>query len=90
MKETLQESLQKFHAGQCDNAYEFMGCHAETRDGQEGWVFRVWAPNARAVSVIGEFNFWNTEDLYMTRLDEGGVWEAFPSMPEKDNPINTV
>lgn len=86
MKETLQESLQKFHAGQCDYAYEFMGCHAGTRDGQEGWFFRVWAPNARAVSVIGEFNFWNTEDLYMTRLDEGGVWEAFSVYAKEGQP----
>ena len=85
MKHTLQDMLRKFSAGQCDNAYEFMGCHPETRDGVSGYVFRVWAPNAQAVSVIGEFNFWNTEDLPMTRLD-GGVWEAFSVYAREGQP----
>ena len=42
---------------------------------REGCVFRVWAPKARAVSVVGDFNFWNEADLPMQKLP-GGVWEA--------------
>ena len=76
MKEILHAELDKFQRGDSDSAYEFMGCHAEQRDGQAGYVFRVWAPNAQKVSVIGEFNFWNAEDLPMTNIG-WGVWEAF-------------
>ena len=71
MDERLASFLKRFHTGPAADAYRYLGCH-ET-DG--GFVFRVWAPNARAVSVTGDFNFWNAEDLPMTRLD-GGVWEA--------------
>ena len=39
------------------------------------YVFRVWAPHAQSVSVVGDFNFWNTEDLPMRKISEG-VWEA--------------
>ena len=53
-----------------------MGCHPEVRDGVEGFVFRVWAPNAQRVSVVGDFNFWNGEDLPMTRVSQG-IWEAW-------------
>ena len=42
----------------------------------DGFVFRVWAPHAQAVSVTGDFNFWNEEDLPMHRLGSSGVWEA--------------
>ena len=73
---TLPQDMEKFYTGDCDNAYAFMGCHPGEKNGQTGWVFRVWAPCARAVSVVGDFNFWNTEDLPMQR-DERGVWEAF-------------
>ena len=57
-------------------AYTFLGCHAAERDGVHGYVFRVWAPRAQGVSVTGDWNFWNTEDLPMT-LVEYGIWEAF-------------
>ena len=38
-------------------------------------MFRVWAPHAQSVSVVGDFNFWNTEDLPMRKISDG-VWEA--------------
>jgi 1,4-alpha-glucan branching enzyme len=75
MEQTLQQCLQEFHTGGTSHAYEALGCHAETQDGAEGYVFRVWAPNAQAVSVVGDFNFWNEQDLPMRQ--ENGVWEAF-------------
>ena len=63
---------ERFFSGHSSDAYTFMGAHMT--DG--GCVFRVWAPNARSVRVTGDFNFWNTEDLFMQR-DDKGVWEAF-------------
>ena len=53
-------------------AYEFLGCHA---DGKGGYAFRVWAPNAEAVSVVGDFNDWNGFADTMTR-DIDGIWHA--------------
>ncbi len=68
--------LDEFRQGSCTRAYEVMGCHRVSRLGQPGYVFRVWAPNAKHVSVVGDFNFWNTQDLPMTPIGDG-VWEAF-------------
>lgn len=53
------------------SAYEFLGCHP-AGDRQ---VFRVWAPNARAVSVVGDFNSWDAGSAPMTR-DLDGIWSA--------------
>ena len=72
MDERLASFLKRFHTASAADAYRYLGCH-ET-DG--GFVFRVWAPHARAVSVTGDFNFWNAEDLQMRPLGESGVWEA--------------
>lgn len=51
----------QFHQGTNRRAYEMLGAHPVTQDGQEMWHFAVWAPNARAVSLIGEFNQWDRE-----------------------------
>ena len=72
----LHNSLRRFASGDEIRSYAFLGCHRAMRDGTEGFVFRVWAPRAQAVSVTGDWNFWNTEDLPMEYL-EYGVWEAF-------------
>ena len=65
--------LKRFHSGPAADAYEYLGCH--THEDGEGYVFRVWAPHAQSVCVVGDFNFWNTEDLPMRKISEG-VWEA--------------
>lgn len=67
----LSEQLQKFNSGELETAYELLGAHRE----KNGWRFRVWAPNAKGVSVVGDFNFWNPEDLPMRPIGEG-IWEA--------------
>ncbi len=68
--------LETFLAGQAVRAYDYLGAHPENRDGTEGYVFRVWAPHAAAVGVMGDFNAWNEQANPLTRL-EGGVWEGF-------------
>ena len=65
-----------FLQGTETHAYRFMGCHRELRDGKQGYVFRVWAPHARSVHVVGTFNGWDPAALPMERLD-GGIFEAF-------------
>lgn len=87
MDKDLAQFLWTYHNGTCIRAYEYLGCHPETRNGQPGYVFRVWAPRAAGVSVTGAFNFWNTEDLPMERISQG-IWEAFsvyarPGQPYK-------
>ncbi len=72
MTESLQHFLEQFHTTGCADAFRYMGCHFA--DG--GAVFRVWAPRAESVSVVGDFNFWNEQDLPMQKISDG-VWEAF-------------
>ncbi len=57
--------------------YNKMGAHPDTVKGEDGTWFTVWAPNAQSVSVIGEFNGWNTEAHPLTKVAEIGVWETF-------------
>ena len=61
--------LREYYDGVSGRAYEYFGCH---RDG-EGFVFRVFAPNARSVRVVGRFNGWDTSAEPMTK--NGAVWE---------------
>lgn len=60
-------------------AYEQMGCHL-LADG--AYIFRVWAPNAAAVSVVGSFNDWQSDAAPMTRREDG-VWETVLSGPKE-------
>ncbi|MBR3867951.1 MAG: 1,4-alpha-glucan branching protein GlgB [Clostridia bacterium] len=62
-----------FHEGSNARAYEFLGAHP-CGDGKT--VFRVWAPNAAAVSVSGAFNGWSETANSMNRINDGGIWET--------------
>ena len=59
-----------FHQGTNYSAYEYMGAHKT----ENGYVFRVWAPNADCVMLTGDFNGWS-ESMSMSRITEGGIWE---------------
>jgi len=65
--------LYLFNKGENARAYEYLGAHF-CEDGNV--VFRVWAPNAAAVSVVGEFNGWQSGVSPMYMVDDSGVWEA--------------
>ena len=80
MAEDIRTFLESFHNGSCTRSYAYLGCHRSVREGRDGFVFRVWAPNARGVNVVGDFNFWNPEDLPMVRISQG-VWEAWSDRP---------
>jgi len=57
--------------------YEKLGAHPITLAGTEGVVFALWAPNARRVSVVGDFNGWDGRRHPMRKRHEAGVWELF-------------
>ena len=78
----IPKELQLFKQGENYFAYEYFGAHKTTKRKKEGVVFRVWAPNARNVSVVGDFNGWNESASPCEHIAEG-VWEAFiPDVPE--------
>ena len=52
-------NLYLFHQGTNYRAYEIMGAHFTERDGKKGVRFAVWAPHAKSVSVVGDFNNWD-------------------------------
>ena len=65
--------------------YQKLGSHFSEEEGQMGVFFAVWAPNARAVHVIGSFNGWNEEQYPMNKINEGGIWTLFiPGLGEGD------
>lgn len=76
MDQQFQSFLQDFHWGVTTDVPAFLGCHRQSRGGRDGFVFRVWAPNAKSISVVGEFNFWNGSDLPMVKYP-WGVWECW-------------
>ena len=63
-----------FHQGTNYNSYKWLGCHIRKYKEKFKYTFRVWAPNAEKIYLIGDFNFWN-EEFLMYRLKESGVWE---------------
>ncbi len=71
--------LYLYHHGKNDRIYEFLGAHRTTENGTEGYVFRVWAPHATRVSVVGDFNGWNAEANVMSRMVDGETFETFIS-----------
>ncbi len=73
-----QSDLEAFQKGENFHAQKLLGCHPQ----RNGFVFRVWAPKAAAVSVVGEFNFWNEADLPMKPIGFG-VWEAFSEFAQE-------
>ncbi|MCR4683991.1 MAG: 1,4-alpha-glucan branching protein GlgB [Lachnospiraceae bacterium] len=57
--------------------YKKLGAHLAKKNGQSGVYFAVWAPNARAVSVVGDFNDWSEDENPMNRLEPLGIYETF-------------
>lgn len=66
-----------FNEGTNFESYKFFGAAAVHKDKKRMWRFRVWAPNAESISVVGDFNEWNREINPMERIGETGIWECF-------------
>jgi len=73
-KITHNSALYYFHEGTNFQSYRYFGCHQEKKGKSKTYSFRVWAPNARHVFVVGDFCDWH-EGIAMTRISKNGVWE---------------
>ena len=69
-----------FKQGTNFESYDFFGAHPVQLDGDKGVLFRVWAPHARAVSLVGEFNGWDPAALHMENVKDSGIWECFTTL----------
>ena len=73
-----------FFGGTDSEAYRFLGAHRAQRGGEEGYLFRLWAPNAARVSVVGDFCGWDAGAYPMAR-SEHGLWERIiPGLKQFD------
>ncbi len=74
--QTESKDLEKFlfHQGTFFASYRYFGCHMDVQDEKLAYTFRVWAPGATLVYVVGDFCGWQT-GLPMRRISDGGIWE---------------
>ncbi len=61
-----------FKKGELFEAYNFFGAHQMEKN---VWIFRVWAPRAKAVSLVGDFNDWNVDQYYLENVNNSGIWQ---------------
>ena len=70
--------IELFKSGKHFRLYDKFGAHEVVLNGVKGIYFSVWAPSAKSVSVIGDFNFWNGKQHRLNvRWDASGIWEGF-------------
>ena len=74
--------LYLFRSGKNSHSYEYMGVHNTVKDGKACTVCRVWAPNAQAVAITGDFCEWDPEKYPLTKIDDA-VWEGYTDEPLK-------
>ena len=72
-----QQDFYLFNEGSHYRIYDKLGAHPMTVNGETGTCFSVWAPNAREVSVVGDFNGWNVQSHKLTSRGSPGIWEGF-------------
>src|SRR5258708_1772063 len=71
------QDLHLFNEGTHYRIYNKLGAHPTTVGGQAGTYFGVWAPNAREVSVVGDFNNWDPKSHLLPARGSSGIWEGF-------------
>ena len=76
------EALYTFGIGENFHIQQYFGVHCDHQEDKDGYIFRVWAPNAELVQLIGDFTEWRNEPLQMTK-NEAGVWEVFTDLPKE-------
>lgn len=70
--DSLVKSIEQFKSGESYDSYKFMGCHMNKEKNM--FSFNVWAPNAKEVYLVGDFNNWNNNSHPMTNIGNSGVW----------------
>ncbi|MCI8808707.1 MAG: 1,4-alpha-glucan branching protein GlgB [Oscillibacter sp.] len=81
MAKTKIDPAQQFHTGALTDGWRWFGAHPAEKSGVKGWTFRVWAPHAQAVAVVGDFNGWDQSTNRLTRTGE--IWVGFiPGLKE--------
>ena len=75
--------LYDYLMGQSLEAYKYFGAHFVRQKNENGVVFRLYAPGASDVSIIGDWNNWDVTVHKMQKIDESGVWELF--IPDLSN-----
>ncbi len=71
------DDLYLFNEGNHFRLYQKLGAHCLTYEGQDGVFFAVWAPNAKEVAVVGDFNGWNRHTHALRPRESSGIWEGF-------------
>ncbi|HVE11749.1 MAG TPA: 1,4-alpha-glucan branching protein GlgB [Elusimicrobiota bacterium] len=72
-----EQDLHFFNEGSHLRLYDKLGAHLDSRDGKKGARFAVWAPDAEAVSVVGDFNGWDRGKNPLSPAASSGIWEGF-------------
>lgn len=79
-------NINLFKEGKSFRSYNFMGAHKVEKEGITGITFSVWAPNAKKVSLVGEFNNWDESLNIMNDIEDCGIWNIFiPNMEYGEN-----
>ena len=71
------DNIEKFKCGEMYDSYNFLGSHKSRYKGKIGICFNVWAPNAKNVYLVGDFNDWNKEAYAMKNIEGSGIWTIF-------------
>ncbi|WP_086313621.1 1,4-alpha-glucan branching enzyme [Enterococcus sp. 7F3_DIV0205] len=74
--------IARFESGENFYSHHYFGFHQADYKGQEGFVFRVWAPNAQQIWLVGDFNDWDYS-LPMKKEAQSDVWEIFTTKPKR-------
>lgn len=69
--------LYLYHQGTNYHSYQMFGAHCVIENGEKGVRFSVWAPNAQAISVVGDFNNWQQDSHKMARIADSSIWVLF-------------
>lgn len=89
MRKELSLPVYLYHQGTNYKAYELMGCHSGKRSNKKGYYFRVWAPSAQAVSLVGDFNGWDATADPMKKSTMKGYGRYSRTKLRKVTSINT-
>jgi 1,4-alpha-glucan branching enzyme len=79
---TIKNEAQSFLEGTNFSSQKYLGIHEDEQDGKKGFTFRVWAPNALSVFLVGDFTNWWEHRIEMKQIDNTGIWEIFTSLPK--------